>query len=75
MAYIPLDENLKNNLEQLNFNQPLSVKTIRNKTIINGKKINKKYLIRSLHHLENYRNVNPLEVGSGKHQLNVWEKV
>jgi len=68
-------EIVKNKLNELDFNQPLSLKKIRSKTKINDKLINKKYILGYLHKSNEYRNVEPLEVGSGKFQVNVWTRV
>lgn len=62
-------------LEEVDFSQPLSLKKIRDKTRVNGELINKYYMIKFLHKSDNYRNVDPLEVGSGKHKINVWTRV
>lgn len=62
-------------LEEVDFSQPLSLKKIRDKTRVNGELINKYYMIKFLHKSDNYRNVDPLEVGSGKHKVNVWTRV
>lgn len=62
-------------LEEVDFSHPLSLKKIRDKTRVNGELINKYYMIKFLHKSDNYRNVNPLEVGSGKHKINVWTRV
>jgi hypothetical protein len=66
---------VKSKLNELDFNQPLSLKKIRSKTKINDKLINKKYILRFLYKSKEYRNVDPLEVGSGKFQVNVWTRV
>ena len=63
-----------NKLEKLDFSQPLSFKTIRNRTKVNGKLINKKLMLAILYKSDKYRKINPLEVGSGKYKLNVWAK-
>ena len=62
-------------LEELDFYQPLSFRNILRKTYIDGKQINKKFMLYSLHNLENYRKVSPLEIGCGKDKVNVWAKV
>ena len=62
-------------LEEVDFSQPLSLKKIRDKTRVNGELINKYYMIKFLHKSDNYRNVDPLEVGCGKHKINVWTRV
>ena len=64
-----------NKLEELNFSQPLSFKNIRDKTKINSKMINKKFMLVNLHKSDKYRKVIPYKIGSGKHKLNVWERV
>ena len=61
-------------LEELNFSQPLSLRTIRNRTKINNKMINKRFMLATLHNSDKYRKVIPYKIGSGKHKLNVWEK-
>ena len=62
-------------LEEVDFSQPLSLKKIRDKTRVNGELINKYYMIKFLHKSDNYRNIDPLEVGCGKHKINVWTRV
>ena len=32
-------------------------------------------MLYTLHKSKKYRNVKPLEVGSGKHRVNVWERI
>ena len=64
-----------NKLEELNFSQPLSLRTIRDKTKINSKMINKRFMLITLHKSDKYILVKPLEVGSGKKKLNVWKRV
>ena len=62
-------------LDNLDFSQPLSLRNIRLKCKINGKMINKKLILATLHTFERYKNVSPLEVGSGKDRLNIWTRV
>lgn len=62
-------------LDELDFSQPLSLKTILKKSYVNNKQINKKLMLYSLHKLKKYRNVESHEVGSGKHRVNVWTRV
>ena len=62
-------------LDELDFSQPLSFKTILKKSYVNDKQINKNLMFFSLHKSEKYRNVKPIEVGSGKHRVNVWARV
>ena len=62
-------------LEELDFSQPLSFRNILRRTHIDGKQINKRFMLYSLHNLENYRKVSPLEIGCGKHKVNVWARV
>jgi hypothetical protein len=68
---------LKAKLDELDFSQPLSFINIRGRTRINGKLINGKYMLGFLYHSNDYRRVDPFEIGSGKHKhnLNVWAKV
>lgn len=62
-------------LDNLDFSQPLSLRNIRLKSKINGKMISKRLMLATLHTFERYKNVSPLEVGSGKYKLNVWTRV
>ena len=62
-------------LEELNFSQPLSFKTIRNKTKINNKMINKRFMLATLHKSDKYKKVIPYKIGSGKHKVNDWQRV
>ena len=62
-------------LDNLDFSQPLSLRNIRLKCKINGKMINKKLILATLHTFERYKNVSPLEVGCGKDRLNIWTRV
>jgi len=66
---------LNTKLGEVDFSQPLSLKNIRNRTRINGKLINRGYLLRYLYKSDEFRKVGRLEVGSGKHKLSVWAKV
>tara|TARA_B100000780_G_scaffold278732_1_gene253402 strand:- start:1659 stop:1868 length:210 start_codon:yes stop_codon:yes gene_type:complete len=68
-------ENVIEDLDRLDFSNPLSLKTIRNRTRVNGKMVNKKLMLATLHTFERYSKVTPLEVGSGKHRLNIWNRV
>ena len=63
------------NVSKLDFSQPLSLRTIRLRTRVDGKMINKRLMLATLHKSDKYRNVKPLEVGNGKHRLNVWTRV
>ena len=63
------------NVNKLDFSQPLSLRTIRLRTRVDGKMINKRLMLATLHKSGKYRNVKPLEVGNGKHRLNVWTRV
>jgi len=62
-------------LDELDFSQPLSLKKILRKSHINDKQVNKKLMLYTLHKSKKYRNVKPIEVGSGKHRVNVWTKI
>lgn len=62
-------------LEEVDFSQPLSLRNIRNRTRINGKLINRRYMLGYLYKSDEFRKVKPLEVGSGKHKVNVWTRV
>lgn len=68
-------EHVIENIDKLDFSNPLSLKTIRNRTRVDGKMVNKKLMLATLHTFERYSKVKPLEVGSGKHRLNVWSRV
>ena len=63
------------NVSKLDFSQPLSLRTIRLRTRVDGKMISKRLMLTALHKSDKYRNVSPLEVGSCKHRLNVWTRV
>lgn len=63
------------NVNKLDFSQPLSLRTIRLRTRVDGKMISKRLMLAALHKSDKYRNVSPLEVGNGKHRLNVWTRV
>lgn len=63
------------NVNKLDFSQPLSLRTIRLRTRVDGKMISKRLMLAALHKSGKYRNVKPLEVGNGKHRLNVWTRV
>ena len=62
-------------LEEVDFSQPLSLRNILRRSYIDGKQINKKLMLYSLHNSEKYRKVLPLEIGCGKYKINVWAKV
>lgn len=62
-------------LNKLDFSQPLSVKNIRRQIRINNKYVNKFCILKVLHKSDLYRNVKPYEVGSGKDKVNVWTRV
>jgi len=62
-------------LGEVDFSYPLSLKNIRNRTRINGKLINRGYMLRFLYKSNEFRKVGRLEVGSGKHKVNVWTRV
>ena len=68
-------DTLEKKLDELDFLQPLSFKTILKKSYINDKQINKNLMLYILHKSKKYRNVKPIEVGSGKHRVNVWTRV
>ena len=68
-------ENVLEGLSKLDFSQPLSFKTIRDRTRVNGKLINKRLMLGTLHNSGKYRNIDPFEVGSGKMKLNVWTRL
>jgi hypothetical protein len=68
-------EHVIENIDKLDFSNPLSLKTIRNRTRVDGKMVNKKLMLATLHTFERYSKVEPLEVGSGKNILNVWSRV
>ena len=68
-------ENVLISLDELDFSQPLSLKTILKRARLNDKRINKRLMLGTLHNSGKYRNVNPLEVGNGKTKLNVWTRI
>tara|TARA_B100000700_G_C14723157_1_gene704711 strand:- start:430 stop:639 length:210 start_codon:yes stop_codon:yes gene_type:complete len=68
-------ENVLISLDELDFSQPLSLKTILKRARLNDKRINKRLMLGTLHKSGKYRNVNPLEVGNGKMKLNVWTRI
>jgi hypothetical protein len=68
-------EHVIENIDKLDFSNPLSLKTIRNRTRVDGKMVNKKLMLATLHTFERYSKVEPVEVGSGKDILNVWSRV
>ena len=62
-------------LDELDFSQPLSLRNILRRSYVNDKQINKNLMLYTLHKSKKYRNVKPIEVGSGKHRLNVWGRI
>tara|TARA_B100000674_G_scaffold419774_1_gene370716 strand:+ start:259 stop:471 length:213 start_codon:yes stop_codon:yes gene_type:complete len=66
---------VRTRLSELDFSQPLSFRNILRRSYINGKQINKKYMLGFLYHSDEYRKIDPLEVGCGKHKVNVWARV
>lgn len=66
---------VRTRLSELDFSQPLSFRNILRRSYINGKQINKKYMLGFLYHSDEYRKINPLEIGCGKHKVNVWTRV
>ena len=62
-------------LDKLDFSQPLSFRTIRDRTKIDDKRINKRLILGTLYNSGNYIKVKPLEVGCGKRKLNIWTRV
>jgi repressor of nif and glnA expression len=67
---------IQSKLNDLDFSQPLSLRSIvyrvNNK---NSMEISKKKIRYYLHNSNEFKLVKPIEVGSGKHKLNVWKKV
>ena len=63
------------NVDKLDFSQPLSFRTIRDRTRVNGKMVSKRFMLATLHKSDKYKKVIPYKIGSGKHKLNVWERV
>ena len=70
-----MEDIVKTKLNELDFSQPLSFRTILKRSYIDGKQINKKYMLGFLYHSDDYRKIKPLEIGCGKHKVNVWAKV
>tara|TARA_B110000259_G_scaffold88072_1_gene102389 strand:- start:285 stop:518 length:234 start_codon:yes stop_codon:yes gene_type:complete len=70
-------EIVKNKLDKVDFTQPLSFVNIRDRTRINGKLINRRYMLGYLYKSGEFQKVKPLDIGSHKHKnnLNVWTKV
>ncbi len=66
---------VRTRLSELDFSQPLSFRNILRRSYINGKQINKKYMLGFLYHSDEYRKIDPLEVGCGKYKVNVWARV
>ena len=66
---------VRTRLSELDFSQPLSFRNILRRSYIDGKQINKKYMLGFLYHSDEYRKINPLEIGCGKHKVNVWARV
>ena len=72
-----MEDIVRSRLRELDFMQPLSFRNILIRSYINGKQINKKYMLGFLYHSDEYRKIDPLEVGCGKHKhkVNVWARV
>ena len=68
-------DTVEKRLDELDFSQPLSLKKILRRSHINDKQVNKKLMLYTLHKSKKYRNVKPIEVGSGKHRVNVWTRI
>ena len=67
---------IQSKLSDLDFSQPLSLRSIVHKVNNeNSMKITKKKIRYYLHNSNEFKLVKPIEVGSGKHKLNVWKKV
>ena len=62
-------------LDKLDFSQPLSFRTIRDRIRVDEELINKRLILATLYNSDKYRKVKPLEIGSGKKIMNVWERV
>ena len=62
-------------LDELDFSQPVSLSKSLRRSHINDKQVTKKLMLYTLHKSKKYRNVKPIEVGSGKHRVNVWTKI
>lgn len=67
---------IQSKLNDLDFSQPLSLRSIVHRVNNeNSMKISKKKIRYYLHNSNEFKLVKPIEVGSGKHKLNVWKKV
>ena len=67
---------IQSKLNDLDFSQPLSLRSIVYRVNNeNSMKISKKKIRYYLHNSNEFKLVKPIEVGSGKHKLNVWKKV
>ncbi len=69
---------IQSKLSDLDFSQPLSLRSIVyrvNNEKSKSMKISKKKIRYYLHNSNEFKLVKPIEVGSGKHKLNVWKKV
>jgi hypothetical protein len=67
---------IQSKLSDLDFSQPLSLRSIVYRVNNeNSMKISKKKIRYYLHNSNEFKLVKPIEVGSGKHKLNVWKKV
>ena len=63
------------NVDKLDFSQPLSLRTIRDRTRVDGKMVNKRFMLATLHKSDKYKKVIPYKIGCGKYKLNGWERV
>ena len=67
---------IQSKLSDLDFSQPLSLRSIVHRVNNeNSMKISKKKIRYYLYNSNEFKLVKPIEVGSGKHKLNVWKKV
>lgn len=67
---------IQSKLSDLDLSQPLSLRSIVHRVNNeNSIKISKKKIRYYLHNSNEFKLVKPIEVGSGKHKLNVWKKV
>ena len=67
---------IQSKLSDLDFSQPLSLRSIVHRVNNeNSMKISKKKIRYYLHNSNEFKLVKPIEVGSGKHKLNVLKKV
>ena len=67
---------IQSKLNDLDFSQPLSLRSIIHRVNNeNSMEISKKKIRYYLHNSNEFKLVKPIEVGSGKHKLNVWKKV